>query len=1198
MTTQAWSDRAIDELTLSPGCPRCGKKAIAAAWCRACGADFRGTVGRELWEASVTAASALRARQAVLDRVPLMAPTVVSAPGPARPVDTLRPTRATPTATRASSSATVQSVLAVAGAGLVAVAALVFTFFTPELGDHGARTPVIGGIALVFLVGAWLLGRRDLRMSAEAVGALGMAFLGLVVASAADGHAPRAVWATYASGALIVGSAMAYVGWLARLRVWFWTSLIALAAVPALYAPAVGEHTAVAVGALASGFAAFALIGLLPRLAPRFDDRMSAEGTSLTVLQFCAVALAVVASVTTPAPGPTPYWVGNALVLTVVAILAALSSRHLAGNAWALLAGAAGVAAFAIAPFAFGPALRERWLMTLVPAAAVTGLIAWAAVGAREQRVRQVAFLSGALIVVGLSAVRSVAAGLAIGAGVLLGRPATDADLWEADAVAAVALGLAAVAIGAHATAMLPVARAVGIRWVAAVGTWFAAAATLVALSSPAIASGARVAAAVVLVLATTLALTRLRATRAWPFAHRLPLIAGAHAATLLAGILTIRGGGLLLPAGAIATIAALLGLARTVPREGRFVHVGGAYAYGLLVLGLVLERVGIASLPLLCLVAVAGGAGAIAATFLPVSPRAWWAILAVTSVPFAAGVVQVVFERSGWTALSTTVLFALSLTLTVTRRPGLGRSLRALAASTLLPSLAVVAVCLGAQFLVQSGSPVVLPVIAALTAAVLPARRRILAALVPRIGRPAAEWAALAVETSAIVTAAVTIALALLRDAAGPGTALLVLVILAAGGAALAHWGGRSYGWWLAGAALTGALWCGWALTGVQLAEAFFLPPALGMALVGAILTSKGRRGHLLFGAGLIVATAPVLFLLAGFGSPSDTTRAYGLVTASAVLAALGIVWRRAGGSAAPLAAPALVASVLAGAGGAVQGVRWGLGLDAAPPGALPLVLLCLGIGVAGALPAAISGGVLRLARPWRRAAFVPAAVYVPVAAWSAIRPDWPSIWTMWALMIALLFTMVAVAFRARTRDTAAPPVPLLFALAFATAVVAWSPRELRVEWFSLPLGMLLVAAGLSGLGSSAARRPALLDWPRGARGSWALLGPGILVVFSASVSATYTDPQTWRAILVIVLALAAILVGAARRLAAPFLIGMVVLPVENALAFIVQIGRGIQSMPWWITLSVVGAVLLIIAVTYERRAGSGFIARLRDLR
>jgi hypothetical protein len=104
--------------------------------------------------------------------------------------------------------------------------------------------------------------------------------------------------------------------------------------------------------------------------------------------------------------------------------------------------------------------------------------------------------------------------------------------------------------------------------------------------------------------------------------------------------------------------------------------------------------------------------------------------------------------------------------------------------------------------------------------------------------------------------------------------------------------------------------------------------------------------------------------------------------------------------------------------------------------------------------------------------------------------------------------------------------------------------------------------------------------------------------VITSASVLATFTDPQTWRAVLVMIIALIAILVGARLRLAAPFVVGIVVLPIENVVVFAVQIGRGIQSMPWWITLAVVGAVLLILAVTYERRAGdTSLTARLRDL-
>ena len=134
----------------------------------------------------------------------------------------------------------------------------------------------------------------------------------------------------------------------------------------------------------------------------------------------------------------------------------------------------------------------------------------------------------------------------------------------------------------------------------------------------------------------------------------------------------------------------------------------------------------------------------------------------------------------------------------------------------------------------------------------------------------------------------------------------------------------------------------------------------------------------------------------------------------------------------------------------------------------------------------------------------------------------------------------------------------------------------------------------------ATALKRASLNTWPFGFTGSWPLLAPGIVVIFLASVLATGTDPQTWRAISVIAAALLAILVGAQFKLAAPFILGIVILPIENIVVFAVQIGRGIESVPWWITLAIVGAVLLIIAVTYERRSGAdnSVTARLRDLR
>jgi hypothetical protein len=97
----------------------------------------------------------------------------------------------------------------------------------------------------------------------------------------------------------------------------------------------------------------------------------------------------------------------------------------------------------------------------------------------------------------------------------------------------------------------------------------------------------------------------------------------------------------------------------------------------------------------------------------------------------------------------------------------------------------------------------------------------------------------------------------------------------------------------------------------------------------------------------------------------------------------------------------------------------------------------------------------------------------------------------------------------------------------------------------------------------------------------------------------ATFTNPETERAIFVIVVALAAVLAGAFLRLRAPFILGLIVLPLEIVFVFAIQIGRGVESVPWWITLAAAGAVLLAIAVRSERRTGKDAStgARISDL-
>ena len=165
---------------------------------------------------------------------------------------------------------------------------------------------------------------------------------------------------------------------------------------------------------------------------------------------------------------------------------------------------------------------------------------------------------------------------------------------------------------------------------------------------------------------------------------------------------------------------------------------------------------------------------------------------------------------------------------------------------------------------------------------------------------------------------------------------------------------------------------------------------------------------------------------------------------------------------------------------------------------------------------------------------------------------------------------------------------------------VAGWSQRDLRVEVFSLPLGLAVLVAGVIAMRPPATPVAATLNsWPVGFRGSWRLLAPGIVLTLLPSVLATGTDPQLYRPILVIALALVAILVGSSRQLAAPFILGLAVLPVENVVVFAAQLDRTVGAMPWWISLATAGAVLLTIAVGSERRTtkGLGVAARLREL-
>ncbi|MDR2999441.1 MAG: hypothetical protein LBU78_15105, partial [Microbacterium sp.] len=1197
-----WTEQAAAHLLDAKTCPVCASAHLIEGVCPRCAVDLTGQTGVDLWAASVEAARVLHIRanlqrRALLTgrpaqvrtpaqllqaggaqaaaptaaRVPdaaavaMVAPVAVApapapapSPVPAGPPVQLFPPTAGPAA---NPGASLQSVLATAGAGLFAVAAIVFTFFNPDLADRTVRSIIIGLVTLVFLGGAWLLARRRLQSSAEAVGGLGLVFVGLdVQAVAGIAHTDAGAWASGAIATAVAGGLMLAAALRARIRIWLWASLLGLAVVPVMLGFAPPDALAAALLIAGSGFAATGLCALLPQFAARFPVKpveqpdaaapvsageqdaapprpLAFEAVSLTTLQLVVTLLAIVRIVFGGGAG-----FSAALVLAVLALHAVLAARQALPQLWALLGGvlAAAAGATLAGSLLTQGSLAEggEWIVTVVPAGAAVVLLLTALIPLPSRTPRSY-LASGAALALGLTSLPAVVTGLFLGRMLLQGARGQSSPHQNPFLDAAPAFGVGAlpavIGLAVVALAFLVFAwcarpeRGIGHLRAPAhiVVVLYATGAVLALACSGVLPLAWSVCVLVVAVAAVGVALRSERGRGA--AAVRVLLIVAVHVGLLVAVLLAWQDRTLVPLAGA-ATLVALAVVARTVPSEVRFLHVGAGYAYALALVATALSLAGVTGIAQFSLTASAGLIGAIAATFLTrIGARNWYAVLGVATVPFVIGVVQVLVERSGWTALSTGTMFALALVLLLTRRPGLTEPVRIVAAGLLVPTLSVVVVCLCAQLLVQSGSPVALPIIAVVVAVALASGPLVGDVLVAR-GRDeqTTDAARIALEASALLTGAIAVLLALSREAAGLGTACLVLIVLGVGAALASVVAGRRYGWWVSGASFTGALWSAWALAGVELPEAYLLPPALGAALVGVLLTMRGRPAVGLFAAGMAVAVVPLDVLLAGAsGSDGVPWRAYGLLAAGwALLGATALIAR----SAAPrlrrlrvLREPALGVAAVAMAAGTIQAVRWGAGRDAAPleSSAIGVLLVCAGLSALAALGVVVAVRMLRGAASgpalprfttsrWR---YAPATLVLMIGVWPAIERDWTVIWVMWALMLAVLALMVLAA---SDRGRMLPPVWFLFGVAFVTAVVAWSPRDLRVEWFSLPLGAFLLAAGALGLrGGGTSEDARLVDWPHGWRGSWPLLAPGVIVMLSASVVSTFTDPLTWRAIL-----------------------------------------------------------------------------------
>lgn len=1242
----AWSEQAAKYLRGSSTCPRCEKGPVGAEHCPFCGALLTGPVADELRAVSAQAAGLLDARQQIIGRLPTKAalappptastarPATVAAAGAAA-ATTLAPPAGPPiagptpypAAPARSSQVSLQSVLAIMGAVLVAVAVIVFRFATPDV-DIAVRRGVTGVATLFFLGFAWLLARGRFTFSAEAVGAVAMVFVALdvwAISELASDDPGR--WMSAAIATLVASVLMIAIAALVRLRTWLWLGLAGLVLVPVFLGAAVEGRWSAVTGNLGAVAVALAGYEVARRLSARFASPLYADRVMLTLL---AAFFGVVALLGLPFVGEPTFagWIlGTALVLVVLALLAVAATRTLAPAAWSATVGVLATAAAAILPFALDLD-EESWWLALIPSAAAVALAALS-LAPWPRFVRRIAVRAGAVVVALVAAVPALTVASAQLLSPLVPRfllpGGQPGDLWtepmarevalfpETPSIAAV-LGIAAAAVGTAALALS--IRREGRSWRpwVAVTSWLVAGTLTTVVGWSALSKPGQVVLGVLIALGLALALLLIPRVRAAAPLFRVPFLVAAH---VILGYLVVLSWGddrIVVAAGAaVVVVLGVLSLLLPAMLRPLFVVVG--YGYALLLLARGLDLLGLDTIAVISYTATAASLFALAVTLVRrVRAPRWYAVLGVTAVPFAIGIATVILERTWETALANAAVFALALTLTLTRRPGLTPVVRAGAAALLLPALAVIAVNVVPRIVETGvvpawvgggGAPVTLPVIATLVALVLPTTP-LVAGLLGRGDVPAADTAAvrLWIEISAFVTGGIAALLSLVLETPDLGTSLVVFVILGIGAAGASVFARRRYGWWIAAGCWTAALWCVWGLAGIRDIEPYVYPPALAAVVIGVVLLLRGRRGAALVAPGLAIAIVTSLLVLAASGSGPLAVlpwRALALIAAALAFVVFGSLIDRAGVESrlAALRVPLLVVAIGAAAAGPIQAVRYAWELDSLGLGHPDHVVWpVLVFSVAGAVLAASAARALRPTHRWLQ---TPALAFLVVGPIAAVAPGVAPMWTLWVLTLVLLGIMLVTVLAALRGPTILPPTWLVFAAAWCTAVAGWSVRDLNVEWFSLPLGLALTAAGVLVLARGrGAGGGTLSSWPVGFVRSWAVLAPGIVVTILPSVLATGTNPATWRAILVIALALVALLVGAMFRYAAPFVVSLVAFGVE-IIVILVQLaaGRDIDPVVFWISALTAGGILIVVGIWFERRSRAGAEgARMRDLR
>jgi len=350
-------------------------------------------------------------------------------------------------------------------------------------------------------------------------------------------------------------------------------------------------------------------------------------------------------------------------------------------------------------------------------------------------------------------------------------------------------------------------------------------------------------------------------------------------------------------------------------------------------------------------------------------------------------------------------------------------------------------------------------------------------------------------------------------------------------------------------------------------------LPSVVSSAVIAAVAATAGlltSRVSLMVIVAVLLVLAVLSALAAWWRGNKPAAAVFGLSALAALLAALGSVELTALTSlalCAVLGGFSVVSRQRAASGGFafLAGLLLALSVAAwtkvaggdAPVRGLSVVSV-------SALGAVLAQSRMTRTRPGFRLGIEGAAAVATAIGLVLASPD-PLILQV-ALLVAGVATVVVSLVSVDRRRLSLPGGLLLAAASWVRLADA---KVEVVEAYTLPSALVLLGVGAWKL------------WRQPQLGSVKALLPGLTLAFVPSLLSSLEDPVSWRALILGVSAVGALLLGAYQRWIAPLVAGAVVVGVLAVL----NLAPFAFALPRWVLFAGVGAALLFLGMTWEKR-------------